>query len=83
MMKRLIAMLLVVVMLCTVCVGCGTEGQTEDTQHKTIGYVIVPHYDGDEHIAIYKSYADDGIVWAWCVDGRVVKGTTLIVVENN
>lgn len=80
-MKKIVAMLMVCAMVLSLCACASAE--EEDTQHEAIGYVIVPHHDGDEHIAIYKSYADDGIVWAWCVDGRVVKGTTLIVVENN
>ena len=84
MMKRLIAMLLVVVMLCTVCVGCGTEGQTEDTQHEAIGYVIVPHYDGDEHAPIYSYYTSNGTIVVRTTDGRKIVGTELIVVvENN
>ena len=78
-MKKIVAMLMVCAMVLSLCACTSTKEESKEA----IGYVIVPHSDGDEHIAIYKSYANNGIVWAWCVDGRVVKGTTLIVVENN
>lgn len=79
-MKKIIAMLLVVVMLCTVCAGCATATVAEDG---TIGYVIVPHSDGDEHIAITNYWTGNGVIHVDTVDDRHIAACVLIVVTNN
>jgi ABC-type glycerol-3-phosphate transport system substrate-binding protein len=80
-MKRLIAMLMIVAMVCALCGGCAASAATEDD---TIGYVIVPHYDGDEHIAITSYYTSNGTIVVRTMDGRKIVGTELVVVvEDN
>jgi hypothetical protein len=79
-MKKIVAMLLVCAMVLTLC-ACGTADQEE---REAIGYVIVPHSDGDEHAPIYSYYYSYGTMVVCTMDGRKIMGSELIViVENN
>ena len=48
MMKKIVAMLMVCAMVLSLC-ACTS---TAEEDNEAIGYVIVPHYDGDEHAPI-------------------------------
>lgn len=76
MMKKMVAMLLVCAMVLSLC-ACSTA---DEEKREAIGYVIVPHYDGDEHIAIASYYTSNGTIVVRTTDGRKIVGTELIVV---
>lgn len=78
MMKKIVAMLMVCAMVLSLC-ACSTVTVAEDG---TIGYVIVPHYDGDEHIAITSYWTSNGVIHVDTVDGRHIAACTIIVVTN-
>jgi hypothetical protein len=80
MMKKIVAILMVCAMVLSLCACTSTEGESKGA----IGYVIVPHYDGDEHAPISSYYTSNGTIIVCTTDGRKIVGTELIVVvENN
>lgn len=80
MMKKIVAILMVCAMVLSLC-ACSTADHEE---REAIGYVIVPHYDGDEHIAIVSYYTSNGTIVVRTMDGRKIVGTELVVVvEDN
>lgn len=76
-MKKILVLLLVLAMVCGLC-ACAAPEVPEDVER--IGYVIIPHADGDEHADIYKWSTDYGIVSAYCIDGRLIKSPQIILV---
>lgn len=79
-MKKTIAMLLVCAMMLSLC-ACST---VDHEKKEAIGYVIIHHYDGDEHAPIYNYYTTNGVITVYTTDGRRIAGTDLVViVENN
>ena len=78
MMKKILALLLVLIMISSMC-ACGSLPKVPDDA-TIIGYVIIPHADGDEHAEIYQWGANNGTVYAYCMDGRVIASTHIIVV---
>jgi hypothetical protein len=76
-MKKIFVLVLVLVMVCGLCACVSAPEVPEDAE--CIGYVIVPHADGDEHADIYDWYIDDGIVCAYCCDGRFIASPQIIV----
>lgn len=81
MMKKIVAMLMVCAMALSLC-ACSAS--TEEENKGNIGYVIVPHHDGDEHIAITSYYTSNGTIIVRTTDGQKIVGTELIVVvEDN
>lgn len=80
MIKKIVAMLMVCAMVLSLCACTSTEEESKGN----IGYVIVPHHDGDEHIAIASYYTSNGTIIVRTTDGRKIVGTELIVVvEDN
>lgn len=78
MMKKIVAMLIVCAMVLSLC-ACTTATAAEDG---TIGYVIVPHSDGDEHIAITNYWTSNGVIHVDTIDGRHIAACVLTVVIN-
>ena len=77
-MKKIICVILVLAMTCSLC-ACATAPEVpEDAE--CIGYVIIPHADGDEHADIYKWATNNGVVYAYCLDGRFIASPQIIVV---
>ena len=77
-MKKIICVMLILVMVCSLC-ACGAAPEVpEDAE--CIGYVIIPHADGDEHADIYNWSTNNGIVYAYCIDGRFIASPQIIVV---
>jgi len=76
MMKKIVAMLMVCAMVLSMCACASTAGEDK----KAIGYVIVPHHDGDEHIAIVSYYTSNGTIVVRTTDEHKIVGTELIVV---
>ena len=80
MMKKIVAMLMACAMVLSLCACASTAGEDK----RAIGYVVVPHYDGDEHIAIVSYYTSNGTIVVRTTDGHKIVGTELIViVEDN
>ena len=78
MMKKILALLLVLIMIFSMC-ACGSLPEVPDDVTK-IGYVIIPHADGDEHAEIYQWTTNNGVVYAYCMDGRFIASPQIIVV---
>lgn len=77
-MKKIFVLLLVLVMVCSLC-ACDVPPDVPEDVTK-IGYVIIPHADGDEHADIYHWSTNNGIVYAYCLDGRFIASPQIIVV---
>lgn len=77
-MKKIIVLLLVLAMVCSLCACASAPDVPEDAE--CIGYVIIPHADGDEHADIYNWATNNGIISAYCIDGRVIISPQIIVV---
>lgn len=77
-MKKIFVLLLVLIMVCGLCV-CTSASKVPDNATK-IGYVIIPHADGDEHADIYNWSTNNGIINAYCMDGRLIMSPQIIVV---
>jgi hypothetical protein len=77
-MKKTFILLLALVMVCSLC-ACGSAPKVPENATK-IGYVIIPHADGDEHADIYAWSTNNGIVNAYCLDGRLIMSPQIIVV---
>lgn len=77
-MKKILVFILVLTMFCGLC-ACETVPEVPENS-ECIGYVIVPHADGDEHADIYQWSTNNGIVYAYCLDGRFIASPQLIVV---
>lgn len=80
-MKKIVCILLALVLVFGLC-SCATTSPEVPDDAEVIGYVIIPHADGDEHADIYEWYTSYGIVTAHCVDGRTVTSPRLILVLN-
>ena len=77
-MKKVFALLLVIAMMCGLC-ACASAPEVPEDATK-IGYVIIPHADGDEYADIYKWNTNSPIIYAYCMDGRVIASPHLTVV---
>lgn len=80
-MKKIVCILLAIVMLFCFC-SCANKSPKVPDNAEIIGYVIIPHSDGDEHAEIYDWYTSYGMVTAYCADGRTVTSPRLILVLN-
>ncbi len=78
-MKKILVLLLVLVMVCGLCACAATAPDVPEDATK-IGYVIIPHADGDEHADIYNWSTNNGIMYAYCIDGRFIASPQIIVV---
>ena len=77
-MIKIICVILVLAMTCGLC-ACATAPEVPEDA-KCIGYVIIPHAYGDEHADIYNWSTNNGIVYAYCIDGRFIASPQIIVV---
>ena len=77
-MKKIFVLLLVLAMVCGLC-ACASAPKVTENATK-IGYVIIPHADGDEHADIYNWSTNNGIVCAYCMDGRLIMSPQIVVV---
>ena len=77
-MKKILVFLLVLTMMCGLCACASAPEVPEDTE--CIGYVIIPHVDGEEHADIYNWSLNNGVVYAYCIDGRFIVSPQIIVV---
>ena len=77
-MKKIICIILALALVFGLC-SCSS---TPPEEKECIGYVIIPHSDGDEHADIYRYYLSDGLIVAYCLDGRVIASTDITLIEN-
>ena len=70
-MKKIICLFIIVCMCMSLC-GCLGVVEAKPDEQGVIGYVIVPHHDGDEHVPITEYYYSYGTITAYCADGRTV-----------
>ena len=77
-MKKILVLLLILSIVCGLCACASAPDVPEDATK--IGYVIIPHADGDEHADIYNWTTNNGIVYAYCLDGRFIASPQIIVV---
>ena len=77
-MKKIFALLLVLAMMCGLC-ACASAPEVPE-KAECVGYVIIPHADGDEYADIYDYSTNNGIVYAYCMDGRFIASPQIIVV---
>lgn len=75
-MKKIICLFIIVCMCATLC-AC-TPSSPDD---EIIGYVIIPHADGDEHADITSYfYSGGGILKAYCTDGRTIISNRITII---
>jgi hypothetical protein len=77
-MKKIICMMLILAMVCGLC-ACASAPEVPE-RAECIGYIIIPHADGDEYADIYNWSTNNGIVYAYCMDGRFVASPQIILV---
>lgn len=75
-MKKIICIILALILVFGLC-SCSTSSEEKEC----IGYVIIPHADGDEHADIYRYMTCYGNIAAYCLDGRVITSSQIIIVE--
>ena len=80
-MKKIICILIALVLVFGLC-SCAVKSPEVPNDAEIIGYVIIPHSDGDEHADIYGWCTSYGMVTAYCVDGRTVISPQIILVLN-
>ena len=76
-MKKIICLFIIVCMCATLCACAPSPSSPED---EVVGYVIIPHDDGDEHADITQYQYSHGTIKVWCVDGRRVVSTNITVI---
>lgn len=76
-MKKIICIILALTLVFGLC-SCSSSPSEEK---ECIGYVIIPHADGDEHADIYNYIVSNGNIYVYCLDGRRIASPRLIVVE--
>lgn len=76
-MKKIICIILALTLIFGLC-SCSASPKEKER----IGYVIIPHADGDEHADIYYYATSNGTVYAYCLDGRVITSPQIIVVAE-
>lgn len=76
-MKKIICIILALALIFGLC-SCSSSPSEEK---ECIGYVIIPHADGDEHADIYRYILSNGTICAYCLDGRKIASPQIIVVE--
>ena len=77
-MKKIFVLLLVLAMVCGLC-ACSSAPKVPENATK-IGYVIISHADGDEHADIYNWSTNNGIINAYCMDGRLIMSPQIVIV---
>lgn len=82
--KFVIVLLALILVAATLC-GCAKSFgvvEAEPDEKGVIGYVIIPHADGDEHADITHYYYSNGTLKAYCADGRtIISNHITIIIE--
>lgn len=83
--EKFVIVLLVLILIASTLCGCAKAVgvvEYERDEKGVIGYVIIPHYDGDEHAPITDYYYANGTITAYCEDGRKIVSTDITLVIN-
>lgn len=79
-MKKFLAIFLVVVMMCSLC-ACGVKSvEVEAENREAIGYAIIEHWDGDEHIEFYSFLTSYGTITIWTMDSQKIVSTDITLI---
>ena len=73
--EKLAILCLVMILIAATFCGCArTLGavDAESDEKGIIGYAIIHHADGDEHVSIENYYYSYGTITAYCADGRTI-----------
>jgi hypothetical protein len=75
---------IVIIMICVMVFGmsaCSVEYTAEeDKQREPIGYAIVSHYDGDEHVEFYRYTTNNGLIIIRTLDGRTITSNNITLI---
>ena len=75
-MKKIICLFIIVCICATLCACASSSPENE-----IIGYVIIPHADGDEHADITSYYySSGGTLKAYCADGRTIISNRITII---
>ena len=75
----------ILTLLSVIAVGNVVSAATPPAEAKyrePIGYAIVEHYDGDEHVDVDSYIKDDGILIVYATDGRTIVSNNITIVLN-
>jgi hypothetical protein len=79
-MKKFLAIFLVVAMMCSLC-ACGVKSvEVEEESRVAIGYAIVEHWDGEEHIEFYKNLTNYGTITIWTLEDQRIVSTNITLI---
>ena len=73
----------ILTLLSVIAVGNVVSAATPPAEAKyrePIGYAIVEHYDGDEHIEVDGYTKDDGILIVYATDGRTIISNDITII---
>lgn len=82
-MKRLAILCLVMILIMTTFCGCAKSFgivEAEPDEQGIIGYAIIHHADGDEHVPIKSYYYSYGTITAYCADGRAIISNNIVLI---
>lgn len=75
---------LVIIMVCVMLFGMSacSVGHTaeENGQREPIGYAIVSHYDGDEHVEFYRYTINNGVIIIKTLDGKTITSNNITLI---
>ena len=75
---------LVIIMVCVMLFGMSacSVGHTaeENGQREPIGYAIVSHYDGDEHVEFYRYTTNNGVIIIKTLDGKTITSNNITLI---
>jgi hypothetical protein len=61
--------------------ACSVEYTAEeDKQREPIGYAIVSHYDGDEHVEFYRYTTNNGVIIIKTLDGKTITSNNITLI---
>lgn len=78
-MKKFLVIFLALVMVFGLC-ACSSSSAEEGEEKVAIGYAIVEHWDGDEHIEFYKYVTNYGTVAIWNLEGQKIISTDITLI---
>lgn len=79
-MKKIIC-LFIIVCMCTTLWACAPSPSSPAPDDGVVGYVIIPHADGDEHADITSYfYSGGGTLKAYCADGRTIISNRITII---
>lgn len=82
-MKKILITILVCLFSFNLC-ACAPTTAPAEAEEKVIGYIIISHYDGDEHIDITDyTFSNYGAIIAFCEDGRKIVSNNITVILND